>query len=240
MITKRYLFIIIFLIGFISCNKEVEPIVIIGRSVEAHGGLESWKQLKSLSFTKKTVLYNEDGSVKKNVTQDQAFLFNTSSSGTLDAVIDTISYRLEDDKVLVKLGDQYYDLENAERDAKKKLVNSALYVVSQPFQLLESSATFERKSDTVFGDKPTFSIRVKYPGDSPSSDQWTYYFDQDSFRVVACKVKHNNRVSIIENISYDRSTPFLFNATRKSTIMDGSNPKFVIAEYEYSNYKVTF
>jgi hypothetical protein len=218
----------------------VEPFDIIKSSVEAHGGLASWKQLKTLSFTKKTVLYNEDGSIKKTTTQEQAFSFDKSSSGTIDAMIDTTAYRLEKGNLLVKLGDRYYSLENSELERKKKLVNSALYVVSQPFQLMESDATFERKPDTLIGDKKVFSVRVKYPGESADSDQWTYYFDQDSYKVVGCKVKHNNRVSVIENTSYDTKTNFVFNATRKSTIMNGDKPKFVIAQYEYSNYKVAF
>lgn len=218
----------------------MKPIDIIANSVQAHGGMEKWKQMRSLSFTKKTILYNADGSLKKTITQEQAYTFDKSSSGRIDATIDTIGYRLENDALLVKLGDRYYKLENSELESKKKLVNSALYVVSQPFQLMESGAAFERQSDTLFGDKKAFSLRVKYPGDSSTSDQWTYYFDQDSYKVVGSKVSHNNRVSVIENTSYDLSTPFLFNATRKSTILQGDQPKFDIAEYVYSNYKVKF
>lgn len=216
----------------------MEPIDIIAKSVEAHGGLESWKQLKSLSFTKKTILYNEDGSIKQNTTQDQAFSFDQNSSGTIDALIDTVAYRLENEDLLVKLGDKYYNLENSELEKRKKLVNSALYVTSQPFQLLESGATFKRKKDSVIGAQKVLAIRIHYPNDTSTSDQWTYYIDQETFLVAACKVKHSTRTSLIENTSYDRNTRFVFNATRKSTITENGKAKFVIAEYEYSNYKV--
>ena len=240
MVTKRYLLISIFLIGFISCKREVEPIDVINRSVQAHGGLEQWKQLKSLSFTKKTTLYHEDGSLRKENLQNQEFVFSKSFSGRIYAVLDSILYDYSEGNIYVQKLDSSFQLSGDALKSKQNLFKSALYVTSQPFQLLESGAAFERKPDTIFGSKETFAIRIHYPNDSSTSDQWTYYFDQASYRVVACKVRHNDRVSIIENTSYDTSTPFVFNATRKSTIMEGDQPKFVIAEYEYSNYKINF
>ncbi len=218
----------------------MEPIDIINKSVLAHGGLEQWKELKSLSFTKKTTVYHEDGSLGKESLQNQEFVFSKSFSGRIYAVLDSILYHYQDGNIYVQRLDSSFQLSGEELKSKQSLFKSALYVTSQPFQLLESGATFERKSDTVFSVKKAFAIRIHYPGDSSTSDQWTYYFDQASYRVVACKVRHNDRVSIIENTSYDMSTPFVFNATRKSTIMDWGKPKFVIAEYEYSNYKISF
>ena len=216
----------------------MKPIDIINKSVQAHEGLEQWKQLKSLSFTKKTTLYHEDGSLRKESLQHQSFLFGGNPSGTIHSSMDSVSYRLKKRDIYMQTRDSSFQLSGEELKSKQNLFVSALYVASQPFQLLESGATFEQKSDTIFGTKKAYAIRVKYQGDSSTSDQWTYYFDQESYRVVACKVKHNQRVSVIENTSYDESTPFVFNATRKSTIVENGKPKFVIAEYSYTNYKV--
>lgn len=238
MITRKYVLITIFLIGFISCKTEVKPINIINKSVQAHGGLERWKQLKSLSFTKKTTLYYEDGSVRLESTQNQSFLFGKYLSGTIHSILDSVSYRFKKSEVYMQTKDSSAQLSGEALKSKQRLFASALYVTSQPFQLLESGAAFERTSDTIFGDKKAFAVRVYYPNDTTTSDQWTYYFDQDSFLVVACKVKHDKRTSIIENLSYDQSTPFIFNATRKSTITENGKAAFVIAEYEYSDYQV--
>ena len=119
------------------------------------------------------------------------------------------------------------------------LFSSSLYVVSQPFQLIKSKAIFKRLQDTVVNRKKVYALDVYYKDDTENSDQWTYYFDQNTFNVTACKVRHQKRVSVIENTSYDMSTPFLFNATRKSTIIHAKE-RFIIAKYSYSNYNVTF
>lgn len=216
----------------------MEPIDILERSVEVHGGLESWDQLKSISFTKKTILYNEDASVKRESVQNQKFVFGSNPSAFINSVLDSIIYQLVDDTVTIDFADSVFVAQGVEQDRLKAMFSSALYVTSQPFGLLKSGAIFTRELDTVIGKKEVFAIRISYPDDQSDSDQWTYYFDQKDFRVRACKVRHNQRVSLIENTSYDLSTPFLFNATRKSTILEKGRAKFVIAQYEYSNYKV--
>ena len=51
---------IIFIVNlFVSCHKkEITVRDILSKSLEAHGGLELWQQVDTLSFTKKTILYN--------------------------------------------------------------------------------------------------------------------------------------------------------------------------------------
>lgn len=240
-IIKKHQFIyVILLVGFISCQKELEPIDIVQESVKVHGTMEAWKNIKSLSFTKKTQLFNEDGSLKQKIVQDQEFQFGNEYSASIYSHLDSTSYHLKEGQIHTEIGDYLFVLGGKELKSKQRLFKSALYVTSQPFQLIESGARFERKQDTLFGEKKVFAIRVHYKGDTSASDQWTYYFDQNTFEVVACSVQHNDRISVIENTSYDSATPFLFNSARKSTIMNGGKSNFVIAEYEYSNYKVEF
>lgn len=216
----------------------MEPISIINNSIEAHGSLGAWDKLNSLSFIKKAIVYNEDGSIKSKSVQTQEFLFDTELSASIYSKLDSVQYQLNKGKISVERSDTLYDPKNEELEKVKNQFSSALYVVSQPFQLIQSGAKFELKKDTLINRNQVYSVRVIYNEEDKNSDQWTYYFDKKSYKVLACKVRHNNRESLIENTSFDSSTPFLFNATRKSTILDHGKPKFVIAEYEYSNYKV--
>lgn len=218
----------------------MEPIFIVNESVKAHGGIESWQNLKSLSFTKKTIIYKEDGSLKSRSIQDQKFDLNNGLSVSLNSILDSVTYKLQNGEVRIQNKDSLYQPVEEELKKTQAMFSSALYVGGQPFHLLESGASFEKSKDTLINNKRVLSIRVHYKDEDVNSDQWTYYFDPNSFKVVACKVRHNGRESLIENTSYDTSTPFLFNATRKSTILENGEPKFVIAEYEYSNYKVEF
>lgn len=237
--TLSFLYISI-IIGFISCKREVKPIDIINRSVQTHGSMDSWQNLKSLSFSKKSIVYNQDGSIKSESVQNQMFSFDGSFSSNIHSVLDSVTYSKRADEIYIDTKDSVYQPKEEELDKAQNLFSSALYVTSQPFQLVQSEASFELEKDTVIGQNRAFAIKVSYKNDGANSDQWTYYFDQDSYRVLACKVRHNKRVSFIENTSYDSSTPFLFNASRKSTIIERGSPSFVIAEYEYSNYEVQF
>lgn len=234
----RLLVYSLLVIGFISCNKELEPIFIIKKSTEAHGGIESWKNLKSLSFTKKTNLYKEDGSLKSTILQNQKFDFENNLSISLNSILDSVKCNLQNGKVTIQNKDSIYRPVGEELNKTQALFSFAMYVTSQPFQLLESGASFERIKDTLVNNKRVLSILVHYKNEGIDSDKWTYYFDPNSFEVTACKVRHNGRESLIENTSYDKSTPFLFNRRRKSTILENGKPKFVFAEYKYMNYRV--
>ena len=240
-VIKKYQFIFLLLsIGVASCNKEITPLEIVQKSVEAHGDMEEWENVKTFSFTKKAVIYNTNGSVNKQVVQDQFFKFRDGRYAFINSRIDSVSYKQVGENIYKRKIDSVYELSGNELEKIENLFSSALYVVSQPFQLIKSKATFERIQDTLVNNKKVYALDVHYKDDSENSDQWTYYFEKNTFKVAACRVKHNKKVSIIENTSYDSSTPFLFNATRKSTIIGNENTSFVIAEYAYSNYKVTF
>ena len=104
----RLLVYSLLVIGFISCNKELEPIFIIKRSTEAHGGIESWKNLKSLSFTKKTNLYKEDGSLKSTILQNQKFDFENNLSISLNSILDSVKCNLQNGKVTIQNKDSIY------------------------------------------------------------------------------------------------------------------------------------
>ena len=79
----------------------------------------------------------------------------------------------------------------------------------------------------------TSVVAIKYKDDSPSSDAWRYYFDEN-YRLVAASVKHNNRISLIENLDFQTYKDMLFNKVRKSYFIDSLfQKKQLRAEYQY-------
>jgi hypothetical protein len=79
----------------------------------------------------------------------------------------------------------------------------------------------------------TSVVAIKYEDDSPSSDSWRYYFDE-KYRLVAASVKHNNRISLIENLEFQSYKGLLFNKVRKSYFVDSLfQKKQLRAEYRY-------
>ena len=234
---------IIFISFLFSCQKT-KPTAkhILKKSLKAHGGLELWQKIDTLSFTKKTILYNQKGIKEKEITQNQSFYGGIplhgkiSSFGTEKSSISVIN------GVYVKsIRDSLVSITDDEIKAINNSFKSAYYVISQPFNLKESNAFLFYKKDTILDGEKTFVVDVSYKEDENTNtpDQWTYFFNAKTYLIVAAKVFHSPTVSFIENIKFNKETPFVFNAERESVFLNKDGSKdFLRASYFYSNYKV--
>lgn len=225
---------IIFVFAIVGCNNKKTAIEIVNKSVETHGNISEWKNIHSLSFLKKTVLYKKDGSVEKEMIQKQQ-LFKDGSGGEIFSIADSVFYRKNKNRVF-KNDSLVVDMQEISRI--NKMFASAYYVVAQPFHLLESKAKFERINDTLINQNDAYAVRVFYNEDDKKSDQWTYYFSKKDSKVLGCKVYHHPTTSFIENTSFDTKTQFVFNAARTSTFIKNRKKDYLRATYEYSNYLV--
>jgi len=236
--------IFIIVISFLFSCQKIKPTAkqILKKSLKAHGGLELWQKIDTLSFTKKTILYNQKGIKEKEITQNQSFYGGIplhgkiSSFGTEKSSISVIN------GVYVKsIRDSLVSITDDEIKAINNSFKSAYYVISQPFNLKESNAFLFYKKDTILDGEKTFVVDVSYKEDENTNtpDQWTYFFNAKTYLIVAAKVFHSPTVSFIENIKFNKETPFVFNAERESVFLNKDGSKdFLRASYFYSNYKV--
>lgn len=231
-------------ISFLFSYQKTKPTAkqILKKSLKAHGGLELWQKIDTLSFTKKTILYNQKGIKEKEITQHQSFYGGIplhgkiSSLGTEKSSISVIN------GVYVKsIRDSLVPITDDEIKAINNSFKSAYYVISQPFNLKESNALLFYKKDTILDGEKTFVVDVSYLEDENTArpDQWTYFFNAKTFLVVATKVFHSPTISFIKNTKFNTKTPFVFNSERVSVFMnkDGTED-YTRAAYFYSNYKV--
>jgi len=165
--------------SFIFCDKkEITANEIISKSIEAHGGFNQWKQIDTLSFVKKTVLFTKKGLKEKEIKQYQSFSFGSSFNGAITSLeSDSTSLTLTSGLYSKSIGDSLLLITEKELPALKNAFKSAYYVVSQPFNLRESTASFRYVKDTVLQNKKTYVVNVSYEGDTEKSDLWTYYFN---------------------------------------------------------------
>jgi len=226
-----------------SCQKtELTAKQILLRSLEAHGGLELWQKIDTLSFTKKTILYNKEGLKEKEITQHQSFYGGDFINGNITSIAENKStISILNNNFTKTIGDSLISISS---DEMKSIINSfksAYYVISQPFNLKESNALLFNKKDTILNGEKTFVVEVSYKEDENTNtpDQWTYFFNAKTFLVVAAKVFHSPTISFIKNTKFHTKTPFVFNSERVSTFMnkDGTED-YLRAAYFYSNYKV--
>ncbi|CAI8434199.1 MAG: Uncharacterised protein [Flavobacterium sp. SCGC AAA160-P02] len=224
-----------------SCQEiQLSAKQILSRSIEAHGGLSNWEQVDSISFHKKTTLYTREGLKEKEINQHQAFYLGDGFNGRIFSYGDPqIVYSLKDGEYAMTKGDSSIILNDVKKQSLKTMFNSAYYVISQPFHLKESNANLILKKDTVINDRKTYVLDISYLGDTSTSDNWTYFFDAETFLITSCRVKHKTTVSYIKNLVYDTNTPFVFNAERESVFLNNDGTKdYVRASYLYSDYRV--
>ena len=236
--------IFIIAISFLfSCQKtKLTAKQLLSKSIDAHGGLEFWQKVDTLSFTKKTILYNRKGLKEKEITQHQSFYGGNFINGNITTIgTDKSSISIIGDVYSKRIGDALISISNNEMKSITNAFKSAYYVISQPFNLMESGALLSYKKDTILNDEKTFVVDVSYKEDQNTNtpDQWTYFINAKTYLIVAAKVFHSPTVSFIQNINFNKETPFVFNAERESVFLNKDGSKdYLRASYFYSNYKV--
>ena len=226
-----------------SCQKtELTANQILKKSLKAHGGLELWQKIDTLSFTKRTILYNQDGVKEKEIIQHQSFYGGIPLHGKISSLgTEKSSISVINGVYTNSIRDSLIPITDHEIKAINNSFKSAYYVISQPFNLKESDALLVYKKDTILNGEKTFVVDVSYREDENTErpDQWTYFFNAKTFLVVAAKVFHSPTISFIKNTKFNTKTPFVFNSERVSVFMnkDGSED-YTRAAYFYSNYKV--
>ena len=244
MIKDFFKVIFIIAISFLfSCQKtKLTAKQLLSKSMDAHGGLEFWQKVDTLSFTKKTILYNRKGLKEKEITQHQSFYGGNFINGNITTIgTDKSSISIIGDVYSKRIGDTLISISNNEMKSITNAFKSAYYVISQPFNLMESGALLSYKKDTILNDEKTFVVDVSYEEDQNTNtpDQWTYFINAKTYLIVAAKVFHSPTVSFIENINFNKETPFVFNAERESVFLNKDGSKdYLRASYFYSNYKV--
>ena len=130
---------IIFIVNlFVSCQKkEITIGDILSKSLEAHGGLENWQKVDTLSFTKKTILYNREGLKEKEITQNQSFYGGNFINGKITSIgTDKSGISIIGDVYTKRVGDSLISISNNEMKSITNAFKSAYYVISQPFNLM--------------------------------------------------------------------------------------------------------
>lgn len=245
-ITNLFLKTGVLCFGFLlvlGCKSEPKLTAgqIIEKTIETHGSFDKWKEVKQLSFDKLVTLFNEDGSVEIATDQFQLFRFGDKLFVKLEWEQDGNEMQIiyENDEVTKIVNDSIVN-DETELTRAKNAVFAAQYVVSQPFELL-NSAILSIDKPVVHNDKECYSIKVAYPEDEEDADQWYYIIDKETFEVVANKVVLTDHTSWVENLTYDTTTDFQFNAHRKSYRLNELGERtYLRAEYFYENYSVEY
>ena len=239
----RFGFFILLSVCVLNCKpKQPTAKEIVERSVEAHGGLETWNAIQRLSFDKATTLFNADGTIEKETKQAQTFHFKPQLKGNVrDLTLPGIhSYSYDNDTFTRTANDSIWTVtDESEIAALRSSFFAAHYVICQPFELLSDQASLSYGGTMDFNGRTCHIVEVTYKGDTDDADKWSYIFDAETFELLANKVELTDHTSWVENLSFDNETGLKFNAHRKSYRLNEAGEKtYLRAEYFYENFKV--
>lgn len=251
MLTKRFLFIIrgtekrsssayfqmslaiSCILLMVSCQSTApdKATNLIKKSIDAHGGMEKWKSMDTMIYKKKITLYNKEEKERKYIEQQHNYSLSANLKGSY-SYFDSIQREvIFDGKSAYKIEE---DVQKAPDDSAFNSFNSAYYVLNMPWKLLDKGAHSTYQGlDTLYSGKEVETIKVEYTSGT-SKDTWWYYFDPNSYRVLACLVSHPPTFNLITNDDYTSYQGLLWNQKRSSYRADENGEViYLMGKYVY-------
>lgn len=228
----KYWVLLITLIALVSCGADQidtsKAKQIVDLAIEAHGGMEHWKNLETLQFTKKTVLYHADGSIERSSLERHTLHQRDTLHGQIVSIDPAQKYttRFADGKGQKVMADTTVDGTNA--------FLSSHFVVNQPFKMLDAGVELSYLGlDTLANAKVVDVVKAFYG--TEEEDVWWFYFDVESHVLLATLIYHAPTYAFVDNEKIEMIDGLLWNTERTTYRTDSlRNVEFVRAEFVYS------
>ena len=223
--------------------KDQQARQILEKALTQSGGYDRWLGIDSMVYTKRSILYDEDGSIESAVLQRHYYRFHPHFEAEISWLEDSLDRQLiyRSESVKMYQGDSFIA---EDRDSDRQAVMSALYVLAQPYKLLDDGATITyRGRSTLPNGKLADVIEASYDPianeNHSTQDLWWYHFDPETGDFLGSMVFHSPTYAWIENLSFVDDTPVRFHAARNSYRVDSlMNIQYLRASFEYSDYEV--
>jgi len=217
-----------------NCSKKMDALLLIEKSIAAHGGLDAWNEVAKISYLKETILYYPNGDVERRSIKKISHSFEPSST-QMEWEKLGVSYKSITDKNKIQLFKGKVEvLDSLKLEQARQEANAALYVFWQPYKLLDLGAKHEYQGKINLLDSlPLHALKVTYPEGNPN-DIWHYFFDPKTFKLHATQVNHEGRISLIINQAVEMETGLSLNKIRKSYFLDSLGKiNYLRASYDY-------
>ncbi|MGC6423110.1 MAG: hypothetical protein ACON47_04450 [Flavobacteriaceae bacterium] len=222
----------------IQCHQEPTLATIEEAVLLAHGG-DLHKNIKSISYQKKIWKLSPTSDTISQVIENHSVSFENGFA--------TLSWNHEGNlweakkeghfTELKKNGSQQKDSLLLEKTAKR--LQAAQFVFWQPFKFVADAGQKSYKGKrTLFNGWKVDEIEVVYPN---SDDRWFFFFDQESNRLKATGVFHNNRYSLITNDNQEAKSGLWLHKKRTSYFTDSLfQPQRKSTLYEYTLQNINY
>ncbi len=224
--------------------KDEQVKSLISKTMDATGGLENWKNIKSLAFRKYFALYDSLGNTEMEVNQ----IHRHSSFPKQDIYI---SWKKgNDEHVLQAQNEVITKTINTQKDTSANptsltnTIRSATFVMNIPFNLLDTGIDFAYEGfGTLEEGQEVEILRASYNPETHNNhstkDIWWYYFDKKNHTLVGYMVKHADHYSYVKNLETKTVDGFVFPIKRKSwRVTKDREILYLRADYDYSDYQL--
>jgi hypothetical protein len=228
------------LLLLLSCGKSPERQAqdLVARSVKAHGGSENWEQMSSLKFRRSTRLMAEDGSLKSESSQLLEFRFKPYFEGKMSWSKDSIDHVATWDGAQMR----YLMGENEVKNpgflaAKKKDLDAVFSAVAMPWRLEEggSRLSYEGRK-TLENGLEVEAVRADF---GPDAEAWFYYFDPESYVMVASEVQKGEQRNLIYHLGLTEIEGLKLQDRRETWSVDEEAKRLRLnAEYLFFDYQI--
>ncbi len=224
--------------------KEITALDVVKNAIHTAGTNQKWKNIASLSYTKKSKLLLENGDIESEVTQRHHYELRPQKSIKITWVVEKDSFLIvHNDSISQKFKNgNLID----EGDTIKSSVNSSLYVIGMPFKLLDEGTVLSYEGlqtlntiDTVHTINASYA--PKEHQNHSTQDVWWYHFEKNTGAFLSSLVYHEPTYALIENEATIKHEGLTFPKRRKSYFCDEFGKKlFLRAEFWYDDYVITF
>ncbi len=218
---NKVVFLGLILMGMLSCTPA-EQEAVIPKTIERHpldrlpdnkggevvrkaidyaGGWDAWEAKENFSFYKIITQLDSVGDVRKKIKQLHQYDMKPHFKANMTWNV------AEDDYLIVNTGSSAKKYENGkwleDDKSKREAWNSSFgsnYVVQMPFKLTDPGTviTYDNIDSMTYG-KPVHAVKVEYEegaGSSGGMHVWWYYFDAETYDLVANYLDYGNGHSI--------------------------------------------
>lgn len=229
-------FVVFQIIGYILPDQEPDytGTSLLEAVMQKNGGRDSWSDIKKMSYTKSFQLFNEDGTIEKDLTEHHIYNFT-------DGVNREVTWRKGDTLYEIHRSDSaIYQIRNGVLDTQvtpeqlQSKLNAATFVVGLPFTLDSSSATLTYEGTTEFQQASCHVLKVTF---QESTDVWRLYYEKETLAWKGYWVQTADHYSLVINEEMIDVGEFTLSRKRKSYRTDAQqHPTYIRASYEYDNY----
>jgi len=258
---KQYIYIISFLLiallNFSNCGshpkspsspfehlKDQKVKSLIAKTIESAGGLDNWNKINGLSFKKYFALYDAKGNTENEVNQVHDYFLNPTQEINIRWTKANQKHHIQSkNNTITKRVNGQSDTD-AKPTSLTNTIRSATFVMSIPFNLIDSGVSFKYKGlDTLDGTTVVEVLEAEYNPNQhynhSTKDIWWLYFNHTSHLLEGYMVQHADHFSYVKNTKLTKVEGFTFPEIRKSwRVTKEREILYLRADYKYSDYQL--